>query len=207
MPAASLTEPYSHTHPPSATSDFRSVLRNATSADHARLDALFGRCDLQSLAGYRGFLEAHAMALLPLETALARSGVERLFPDWSSRSRSRALSADMACLGIRIRVYPKLPQLDCEDILGAMYVLEGSRLGARFLLARVQKSPDPVVAGTTAYLSHGAGEQPWRSFLGLLEQHATKLDDPAKAIAAARWTFGLFELAAVDLAVRWAARP
>ncbi len=207
MPAASLTEPYPHPHPVSATSDFRSVLRNATSGDHARLDALFGRCDLQSLAGYRSFLEAHAMALLPLETALARSGVERLFPDWPSRSRSRALSSDLARLGVAIRVFPTLPLLDAEDILGAMYVLEGSRLGARFLLARVQKSPDPVVAGTTAYLSHGAGEQPWRRFLGLLEQHATKLDDPAKAIAAARWTFSLFELAAADLAGRGAARP
>ncbi len=207
MPAASLTESCPYPHPVSATSDFRSVLRNATSGDHARLDVLFGRCDLQSLAGYRSFLEAHAMALLPLETALARSEVERLFPDWSSRSRSRALSADMACLGIKIRTFPKLPRLDCEDILGTMYVLEGSRLGARFLLARVQKSRDPVVAATTAYLSHGAGERLWRSFLDLLERHATKLDDPMKAIAAARWTFSLFELAAADLAVRGAPRP
>lgn len=207
MPAAYLTEPCPHPRLVSVTSDFRSVLRNATSGDHARLDALFGRCDLQSSAGYRSFLEAHAMALLPLEAALTRSGVERLFPDWPSRSRSRALSADMARLGIKIRAFPKLPRLDPEDILGTMYVLEGSRLGARFLLARVQKSPDSVVANATAYLSHGAGEQLWRSFLDLLEQHAAKLDDPAKAIAAARRTFSLFELAATDLAGRGAVRP
>ncbi len=207
MPAASLTEPYPHPHPVPATVDFRSVLRKATSGDHARLDALFGRCDLQSLAGYRSFLEAHAMAVLPLEAALVRSGVERQFPDWPARSRGRALSADMTRLGIRIRVFPSLPRLDPEDILGTMYVLEGSRLGARFLLAQVQKSPDPAVASTIAYLSHGAGDQLWRSFLGLLEQYAAKLDDSAKVIAAARWTFSLFELAAADLAGREAVRP
>lgn len=147
------------------------------------------------------------MAVLPLEAALARSGVERLFPDWPSRSRSRALSSDIAHLGMSMRLFPTLPRLDFEDILGTMYVLEGSRLGARFLLARVQQSPDPTVASTSAYLSHGAGLQLWRSFLGLLEQHAAELDDPAKAIAAARWTFRLFELAAAGVAGCGAERP
>jgi heme oxygenase len=76
------------------------------------------------------------MALLPLEAALIRFGVEQLFPDWPSRSRSRALSADLTGLAIRIRLFPTLPRLDCDGLLGAMYGLEGSRLGARFLLRR-----------------------------------------------------------------------
>ena len=88
-----------------------------------------------------------------------------------------------------------------------MYVLEGSRLGARFLLARVEQSRDPVVAGTTAYLSHGSGSQLWRSFLDRLEQHGAKLSDPAKPIEAARRTFGLFERAAASLAGCEAAHP
>lgn len=201
MSATSLTAPFRRLAPAvAATRDLRSVLRNATAGDHARLDALFGQCDLQTLPGYRSFLEAHAEAVLPLETALANSGVERLFPDWSSRSRSRALSDDLEGLGSEARRFPTLPRLDFGGVLGTMYVLEGSRLGARFLLPRVQQSPDPTVAGATAYLSHGAGSRLWPSFLDLLEQHATTLGDPAKAVAAARRTFNLFEQAAMRLA-------
>ena len=158
MSATSLTAPFRRLAPAvAATPDLRSVLRNATAGDHARLDALFGQCDLQTLPGYRRFLEAHAEAVLPLETALANSGVERLFPDWSSRSRSRALSDDLEGLGSEARRFPTLPRLDFGGVLGTMYVLEGSRLGARFLLPRVQQSPDPAVAGATAYLKSRCG--------------------------------------------------
>jgi heme oxygenase len=199
MPAIPLTEP--HPRPAyAASSDLRSEIRNATASAHVRLDALFGQCNLQILPGYRGFLEAHAAAVLPLEAALTRSGVDRLFPDWRSRSRSRALAADLISLGGQISPVPALPRLDFGGVLGTMYVLEGSRLGARFLLARVEQSRDPVVAGTTAYLGHGSGSQLWRSFLDLLEQHGANLSDPAKAIEAARRTFGLFERAAAGLA-------
>lgn len=208
MSAASLTEPYPcATHSVSAPSDLRSELRHATSDNHARLDALFGSCDLQTLPGYLGFLEAHAQAVLPLEAALIKSGVERLFPDWSSRSRTRALSADLIGLSSKIKIFPTLPRLDFDGVLGTMYVLEGSRLGARFLLGRVRQSPDPVVAGATAYLSHGAGSRLWQSFLGLLELHAAKIDDPMKTISAARWTFDLFEKAAMRLAGCGAVHP
>ncbi|MBF2976364.1 hypothetical protein HKT52_43100, partial [Pseudomonas aeruginosa] len=48
----------------------RSVLKAATAADHADLDATLGTIDLSTLAGYRRFLEINAAALLPLERAL-----------------------------------------------------------------------------------------------------------------------------------------
>lgn len=208
MPAIPLTEPQpGPACDTSTTNDLRSVLRNATAPAHARLDALFGQSDLQTLSGYRGFLEAHAIAVLPLEADLVRSGVEQLFVDWPSRSRSRALSADLISLGGRIRALATLPRLDVEGVLGTMYVLEGSRLGARFLLRRVQQSADPAVARTTAYLSHGAGSQLWPSFLATLERHAAEIGDPAGVVAAARWTFGVFERAAADLAAAPATQP
>src|SRR5262245_32318182 len=40
-------------------------------------------------------------------------------------------------------------------VLGTMYVLEGSRLGAQVLLKSVMRSSDAVATAATAYLSHG----------------------------------------------------
>src|SRR3569833_1520653 len=39
----------------------------------------------------------------------------------------------------------------------ALYVLEGSRLGARCLVRLVTRSSDPLVREATAYLRHGEG--------------------------------------------------
>lgn len=201
MQAAARTElrPSRDRGPP-APDSLRSTLRSGTAEAHARLDACFGRLDLQKLSDYSRFLTAQAAALLPLETALLASGVERLFPDWASRARSQALRADIACLGGRPPVVPPLPRLEPDAMLGIAYVLEGSRLGARFLLRRVLRSPDRRVAGNTAFLSHGAGSDLWQTFLDMLEREGRALRDTTMAIAAARRAFSLFEAEAARVA-------
>ncbi len=57
----------------------RSILRDTTAADHARLDATLGALDLCTEPGYRRFLEIKAAALLPLERSLERTGVRATF--------------------------------------------------------------------------------------------------------------------------------
>jgi heme oxygenase len=168
-------------------------LRDATADAHARLDAQLETFDLRQLSDYRRFLEISAAALLPLEAALVEAGVERVFPDWPSRSRTRALLADLDRTGGVARPLPAPDALDFAGILGTMYVLEGSRLGARLLLEDVLQSSDAVVAGATAYLGHGAGRPLWQSFVESLERHAASLDEDTRAIAGARRAFGLFE--------------
>jgi heme oxygenase len=168
-------------------------LRDATAGAHARLDAQLGAFNLRRLSDYRRFLEISAAALLPLEAALVEAGVGRVFPDWPSRSRTRALLADLDRTGGVARPLPVPGPLDFAGILGTMYVLEGSRLGARLLLEDVRQSSDAVVTGATAYLAHGAGHPLWQSFVESLERHAASLDDDTRAITAARRAFGLFE--------------
>jgi heme oxygenase len=184
---------------PCTAGNLRGRLRTATAAAHARLDAQLGRLDLRRLRDYRGFLEMHAAVVPPLEAALARSGVERLFPDWAVRSRTNALRDDLFCLGGTERAASVVPRLDEAGILGAMYVLEGSRLGARFLLRTVLDSDDPAVTGATEYLRHGEGLPLWPSFLALIERHAGAPDDASRAIGAARYVFDLFESQAASL--------
>ena len=77
----------------------RSILRDATAAEHARLDARLGAFDLRTVGGYRKFLEINAAALLPLERALVRAGVRDVLPDWDHRARSKSILCDLARLG------------------------------------------------------------------------------------------------------------
>jgi heme oxygenase (biliverdin-IX-beta and delta-forming) len=184
-----------------AGSGLRALLREKTSAAHARLDSALQAVELRSAPQYCRFLEAHAEVLLPLETALVHSGVRRLFADWDQRTRSRALVADIARLGGALRPFDLLERFDDAGVLGAMYVLEGSRLGAAVMRDIVAQSPDQAVRDATAYLSHGAQQRLWPSFLVMLEHHGARLDDATGAVDAAHQTFALFEAALSRIAL------
>ncbi|WP_461625772.1 biliverdin-producing heme oxygenase [Bradyrhizobium sp. 25ACV] len=172
----------------------RERLRDATAAAHRELDAQLSSFDLTVLAGYRRFLQASAGALLPLEAALVAAGVARIFPDWPERSRSAAIAADLGRLGSAAQSTVSVPPLTPSGVLGTMYVLEGSRLGAKFLLKEVAEAADLRMTEATSYLSHGAGKRLWQSFLSKLQSE--EACDEVEVIAAARNAFAAFEQAA-----------
>lgn len=130
------------------------ILRRATAADHATVDAAFGGFDLADTAGYARFLTAHARALPAVEAALA--GIESLPP---LRPRAPLLQADLAALGLPMPALLAIdPPADTAAAFGMAYVIEGSRLGGGMLARRV---PEHL---PHAYLSatHLPGE--WRAF-------------------------------------------
>ncbi|KRR13217.1 hypothetical protein CQ12_31535 [Bradyrhizobium jicamae] len=174
----------------------RSILRDATAAEHARLDAQLGALDLCKAAEYCRFLEINAAALLPLEQSLVRASVRDILPDWHDRARSRAILRDLARLGGTPRLLnaPALP--DRFAVLGTLYVLEGSRLGAAYLLRKIRQCSDSVVSDNTAFLVHGVGRPLWPSFLAILESHCSELADENDIIEPARRAFSLFRQAA-----------
>ncbi|MCG2645159.1 MULTISPECIES: biliverdin-producing heme oxygenase [Bradyrhizobium] len=172
----------------------RERLRDATAAAHHELDAQMSAFDLTVLSGYRRFLQASAGALLPLEAALVDAGVARHFPDWPERARSAAIAADLDRLGRKAHATVSVPPLTQSGVIGTMYVLEGSRLGAKFLLKAVADAADPRIGQATAYLSHGTGKRLWQSFLAKLAREEACDED--EAIAAARSAFAAFERAA-----------
>jgi heme oxygenase len=173
----------------------RACLREACAESHRRLDERLGSLDMRRTHDYRTFLETSATALLPLESALVAAHVERLFPDWERRSRSRAILADIARLGGIVRPSPPPDELDFGGVLGTMYVLEGSRLGARMLLRQVAQSRHPEVLEARAYLGHGAGSNLWQSFLTALEFHGARLSDDRGVVRAALRAFDRFAAA------------
>lgn len=174
-------------------SGLRERLKDATEAAHRDLDAQLTSFDLTSLSGYRRFLQASAGALLPLERALVEAGVERMFADWPERRRSAALAADLDRLGIDVQIEVPVRRLTRGGVFGVMYVLEGSRLGAKFLLKTVADAADPRIGEATAYLNHGAGRRLWQSFLAKLEAEDACDDEAIEAAGAA---FAAFEKAA-----------
>lgn len=181
------------THAGRSFSGLREILRDATSDAHRELDAQLSAFDLTGLSGYRRFLCASAGALLPLESALAEAGVDHIFPDWPQRSRRAAIATDLGRLGTIAAATVSVPPLTRSGVLGTMYVLEGSRLGAKFLLKTVADASDPRIVAATLYLRHGTGKRLWQSFLSKLE---SEICDEAEVIAAARVAFAAFEQAA-----------
>jgi heme oxygenase len=81
-------------------------------------------------------------------------------------------------------------------VLGVMYVLEGSRLGAKYLLRAIDAGSDPQIAAATRYLRHGVGLRLWPNFLQTLENQPVTPQDEAAIIAGAHLAFALFAEAA-----------
>ncbi len=172
----------------------RGHLKARTDAAHARVDALFSRLNLADLADYRTFLSAQAGPHLAVEASVDSAGAERILPDWPQRRRAAALRADLAELGIA-------PVADDEpfsfasdaEMLGAVYVLEGSRLGGSLLKRQV------VDTAPRRFLDQDQAPGAWRKLLEKLDE--ALYDQPRREAAAdmAEQVFARFEAAAMRI--------
>jgi len=162
----------------------RTALRASTADKHDAVDTAFGRFDLSDPGAYGAFLTAHARALPAVERVL---GACRTLPAFAPRTD--ALRADLAALGLPMPdPLPLAPPEDDAAAFGALYVIEGSRLGGAMLAKQIP-------AGLPRdYLS--AVHQPggWRAFGDVLDR-AEKAGGPGwidRAVAAAEATFDLY---------------
>lgn len=177
----------------------RRHLRTATDDLHADLDAQLAPLITQGDTGYAKFLACSAAALLPIERALGEAGIAAVLPDWPQRSRSEALRLDLSALSLPEPSVSPVPEVGGRAFqLGMVYVLEGSRLGARLLLREAQFTLTPATRAAMRYLSHGQGLPFWPTFLQRLEASPHARREPEQAAAGARVAFQLF-LTAADL--------
>jgi len=164
------------------------LLRSATRGEHDKVDAAFGRFDLSCREDYGMFLSAHARVVPALEARLAPG---ELVPDWTGRAG--ALARDLRALGL-----PQ-PEERGVDLLsgdmarwGALYVLEGSRLGGAFLARRVPEGWPAAYLGA----AHPPGQ--WRTLLAAIDAAAATAEQGAEAVRAARAVFAAFSSAAQE---------
>ncbi|WP_260482163.1 biliverdin-producing heme oxygenase [Sphingomicrobium flavum] len=164
----------------------RFFLKEQTAEAHERLDAHFGNYDLSNPGEYAAFLTAHAAALLTVEQALDDADAASLVPEWPQMRRSPYIRADLEKLGADVPPLPAFPALRGDaDILGALYVLEGSRLGGKLLRQSVgERLP-------AAYLQHLA-PTPWPEFVALIERKLYSPVEREQAAVAANRVFAAF---------------
>lgn len=172
----------------------RATLRAATRQDHDRVDQLGGAFDFTNPSDYEAFLRAHAAVLPGVEAALDSAPAEDLPPAWAQRCRTAALTADLAALDLAPPPQAASPLAlpDRATRLGALYVLEGSRLGGAVLRRRLAASQPQA---PDAYLAHGAGQPFWRSFLHWLDGQVMSEAQTDAAVEGARQVFRAFEMA------------
>lgn len=171
------------------------TIRAATHDSHRRLDLALSWLDLGQPRYYAGFLRSQADALLPLESALETANIAEILPDWPLRSRSEALKQDLILLNVTTTPLPQ-PRFSNEaQMLGAAYVLEASRMGARVMLARLAQNSCSSSIEATKYLKHGFGKRFWPTFLAVLETHPAAQTNTAGVVEGAELAFAMFESA------------
>lgn len=165
----------------------RQALRVATRPFHDRVDAAFGGYDLARRDQYAAFLQAQAAAFLPVEAAIDRGVGRSAVSDWAQRRRSDDLIADLAELGRAPDAAPGAIDFSTRaETLGAIYVLEGSRLGGALLSRSVPLDfPRRFIASTDPAR--------WRGLIEVLDSALVSDEHRAAAIDAACRVFALFE--------------
>jgi heme oxygenase len=139
---------------------------------HTRLDRLVNSSCLGDPIRLGRLLTIHYDALMLLVPALERARAEHVCPGWEGRSRLAALAEDLRALGVRPNANPAYPPSFVREpeIWGALYAVEGSRLGNRVILRRVMKSGSEAERRATQFLAHGQEDRTaWGGFLTRLE--------------------------------------
>lgn len=164
----------------------RSLLRTATASAHERVDHVFGAFDLNDREGYRDFLIAQAGPFLTAEAAVDAFDPVALLPDWRERRRGALIRADLADFGVPT---PQPEPLDLQSdaaVLGAIYVLEGSRLGGAMLARNV---PMDLPA---RFIRSASEPKRWQGLIKVLDHHLVTPSQRDTAVDAARTVFDLF---------------
>jgi heme oxygenase (biliverdin-IX-beta and delta-forming) len=146
-------------------------------------------------AEYEHLLVIHYRFHEALETALARHA--NFFADYDHTTRRKTpwLRADLAQVGLPIPA--PMPGLFAGwsgyQLLGALYVAEGSTLGGRVIARALSRTPDLVELAATAQFFTGYGDQTgllWKAFGTYLTEKANGHDN--EIIEAAGRSFAIF---------------
>lgn len=165
----------------------RQSLRDATSAQHDRLDARVTAMDLTDPEDYRRFLSMQLMARAPIEAWLAANIADAPPP------LAALIARDLEAMGARLPATDRPFALPASaDPIGACWAIAGSSMGNRSMLHHLTKSGKADTV-PTAFLADGAMTGYWRTIMPRLEAPA---EDNTGAVVAAEAVFATFLAAA-----------
>ncbi|MFW5654255.1 MAG: biliverdin-producing heme oxygenase [Roseicyclus sp.] len=174
------------------TSDARWRLREATRDLHDRAEAVLGDGPTRDRGAYIAMLGA----MLGMTEAVLPAVDARLPPLLTAglhRDRAR-LGADLADLGAPVPPPPSGIEVPSRaGALGALYVCEGSKLGARVLARQAEAGLGLTMDFGAAYLNGdgAAAGARWQGFVEALDRDVTGHGDMRDALRAARRVFHL----------------
>ncbi|ORE95028.1 biliverdin-producing heme oxygenase [Aurantimonas sp. 22II-16-19i] len=131
--------------------ELRTYLRAHTAASHARLDSRFEALGANpTLADYQRFILMNLVAYRALSTFLQDPSDDRAALAEAVESNRERLEGDAAAmdLGSPAKTLFTLEPFGAAETIGLAYVLDGSKLGARFIHRRLEKA---------GLLAHGQG--------------------------------------------------
>jgi len=186
---------------------FHERLRQATSAEHRLAEQASDLLDpTMTVDGYADRLKKLYGFFQPMEAALGQA-IVALGIDWVIGVRSNLILDDLNCLAIdwpaACRPSAAQPPFDLRrktDLLGALYVVEGSALGARTIARHLQSELGLTEQSGASFFAEG-GEPTvarWQRLLALLEAQAQSPADQQEIIESACRTFRRFVDAMTD---------
>lgn len=173
--------------PPSSR---RFLLRERTSDRHAAVDAAVG--SFRTLVHYKTYLQGLLAFRMPLDEQLQSCSFPDEFGPWRPDAISPLIVADMNDLFMKPKKVETTISLDfdLESLLGTLYVLEGSTLGARILYRRAIELGLNELHGAR-HLQEQAASTGFSRFLQILD--AAPNVDMTKVIRASDLAFGWAE--------------
>ncbi len=176
-------------------------LKAATHAAHERLDQFIMAA--QPFAGrenFGRFVRTQYRFHRDLDALFFDGLIDELLPDLQGRRRLALIEQDLADLGLTVPEIAAAPvftagdQADLAEALGWLYVVEGSNLGAAFLLKDATKLglSEGFGARHLAGAPEGRGLH-WRTFTVALDAIELSDSDEAKVIAGAEAAFATVE--------------
>ena len=175
-------------------SSLRLRLREETRDAHASVDTLFGQHDIATREGLSITLQAHAIALR--RTLAALPGRQTFAHARTLLVMLAAIESDLAALDETPSTADQTEEMDsASHPLGLIYVIAGSRLGARILLSDIERSSDPDVASATRYFACPESDEMWKNVSRALKLWTGSEDEEKEIIASAQTAFRWFEAA------------
>ncbi len=167
----------------------RTALKEATVEAHAALDALVG--NFRTLDDYKRYLSGIAAFRLPVEAWLAQANMPQDLDGYQPHMVQQELEADLSDLEAPIPFgKPAFVPPEGEGLVGLLYVLEGSALGARLLAKRAEAIGLSAEFGARHLFSQARNFSSWRTLSERME-NVRVYDDQA----AARWANTAFDYA------------
>lgn len=179
------------------TTDRRWRLKAATAHAHAHVeDQLAAGEMLDSVGGYRRYLEATFEIRSQIEREMDLVHAERLLPLWPHRKIASLVAADIMDVGGWVQaprtVDEGLVDQTVEGILGVLYVLEGSSLGARIVLKQAEALGMHAQRGARHLAAQSGDAKAWRQLTATIKRDPMSALGEAACIRSALTTFERF---------------